>query len=65
MKLQKKLNQMATKIKVEYSEAQKAVTAQTSVESDELSKEEVLALAKQIALNAQEESAVMTMRKNR
>ena len=54
---------MPTKIKVCYSEASKWVTAQTEVSSDELSKEEVMLLAKQIALEAQIEAVNMTMRK--
>ena len=54
---------MSTNIRVEYSESSKAVTAQTRVESDELSKEELMKLAKEVALEAQEEAREMSMRK--
>jgi hypothetical protein len=54
---------MSIKTKVEFSEAQKAVTAQIYVESDTLSPDEVIALSKQVAEKAQEISAEMTMRK--
>lgn len=55
---------MPTRIKVAYSEAQKAVTSQTEVSSDELNREELMALAKSIAIEAQQESAMMSMRKS-
>jgi len=53
---------MSTKIKVAFSEAQKWVTSQTEVSSDELSREELMALAKSVALEAQEEARLMSMR---
>jgi hypothetical protein len=56
---------MTTTIKVEYTEQSKCVTSQTKVESDEMSPEDVLALAKKIARQAQDEAQIMTMGKNR
>ena len=54
---------MPTKIKVAYSEAQKAWTAQTEVSSDELSKDEIHALALEVAKAAGAESQLLTMSK--
>ena len=54
---------MGTTIKIAFSEAQKWVTSQTAVESDEMSKEDVQRLAEEIAMKAMETSAMMTMRK--
>lgn len=56
---------MPTKIKVAYSEAQKAWTSQVEVSSDELSREEVMSLAKSIAIEAGQESQYMTLQKLR
>ena len=56
---------MTTKTKVAYREQTKVVTAEISVESDELSQEEVLSLAKKVALEAQGEARQMTMLKLR
>jgi len=56
---------MPTKIKVAFSEAQKWCTSQTSVESDELSKDEVMELAVEVAKEAQGKAADMTMIKLR
>jgi hypothetical protein len=54
---------MSTKFRVKFIEQSKTVVSETLVESDELSKEDVLALAKEIALQAQDEAREMGMRK--
>jgi hypothetical protein len=54
---------MSTKLRVKYVESSKAVSSETLVESDELTKEQVLALAKELALEAQDEAREMSMRK--
>lgn len=53
---------MSTKIKVEYIEQSKCIVANTSVESDTLGKEDILKLAREIALESQAEARAMTMR---
>lgn len=53
---------MSTKIKVEYVEQSKCIVANVAVESDTLSREELMKLTREIALEAQGEARVMTMR---
>ena len=54
---------MSTIIKVEFNEQSKTVVASTKVESDELEADEVLDLAKDLAVKAQNQAQVMSMRK--
>jgi hypothetical protein len=58
-------SKMSTRIKVGFSEASKWVTSQTEFMSDELSIDEVVAKAAELAHKAQSEAAGMTMRKGR
>jgi len=52
---------MSTTIKVAYIERSNSVASEVSVESDQLSKEEVSLMAKKLALEAQQEAVSMTM----
>ena len=54
---------MTIKTKIGFDESSKAVTAQIVIESEELKPEEVLKLAVEIALKAQDEAKIMTLRK--
>ncbi len=57
---------MSTTIKVEFNDEQsKTIVSSTKVESDEMNAEEVLKLAKQIAIAAQEEARTMSLVKLR
>ena len=56
---------MATKIRVKFIESTKAVSSETLIESDEMTAEEIRTKAKELAYDAQRDSAEMTMRKNR
>jgi hypothetical protein len=53
---------MTTKIKIGISESQKAYTAQTEVSSDELSYEEVRALALKVAEGARDDIETLNMK---
>jgi len=52
-------------MKVEYAQQSKCTTAKVFVESDELSQEDILAKAKELADKAQTEATLMTMRMGR
>jgi len=51
------------KTKIAFNEAQKWVTTQTGVESDELSDDELLKLSTQLHEKAMKEAKLMTLRK--
>ena len=56
---------MPTTIRVEFPEQSKCVVSSTKVESDEMSADEVLKAAVELALKAQEEARLMTLAKER
>ena len=56
---------MTTKIRVKFTENSKSVTSETLYESDTMSEEEIFDKARTLAYKAQEESALMTLKKNR
>lgn len=53
---------MTTKIKIGYTEQSKCVVADTSVESDTLSAEDVHKLATEVMLKALQEAQMMSMK---
>jgi len=56
---------MSTKIRVKFTESSKNVSSETLYESDTMPEEEIFDKARTLAYKAQEESAAMTLRKNR